>query len=86
MQSISSHEFASLLRHLTVPDNQVRQQAEQQYNVFLKEQSDVATGGLLKVLSDSSIEVHIRQLAAVLLRRCLIDAEESIYFKISNER
>lgn len=86
MQSNQANDFASLLRHLTVPDNQVRQHAEQQYNTLLKEQSDTAAIGLLGVLSNASVEAHIRELSAVLLRRCLIDEEESTYFRLQNDR
>jgi hypothetical protein len=79
-------EFHTLLTHLTVVDNQLRSQAEQGYQTLLKDQGDYAIQGLLAVLSSVQIESHIRQLAAVLLRRSLIDDEESIYFRLMANR
>jgi hypothetical protein len=79
-------EFFVLLSQLTVVDNQLRSQAEQHYQTLLKDQGDQAILGLLAVLCSVQIENHIRQLAAVLLRRCLIDDEESIYFRLAVAR
>ncbi len=79
-------EFYTLLTHFTVVDNQLRSQAEQGYQLLLKDQGDYAIQGLLSVLASIQVESHIRQLAAVLLRRSLIDEEESIYFRLMANR
>lgn len=76
------NEFYNILRNLTVPDNVLRQAVEAQYQSILRETPDVTIVGLLSVLSSSSFEIFIRELAAVLLRRSLIDSEESIYFSL----
>lgn len=79
-------QYLILLQNLTVPDNQIRQNAEQSYNSFLQNQPDFAVFGLLKASGTPDFPVHIRQLSAVLLRRCLVDAEESVYFRLSPQR
>jgi hypothetical protein len=75
--------FQELLQHLISPNNQVRQDAEKYYNQLLLTSSDEAVIGLMQALSDTNFNFHLRQLAAVLLRRCLIDEEESYYFRVS---
>ncbi len=85
MSSSGSHEFFSLLPQFTVIDNQLRYAAETRYSAVLRDQADYAVYGLLQVLAASHAEPHIRQLAAVLLRRSLIDDEESIYFRMSTQ-
>lgn len=77
------HEFFTLLPQFTVIDNQQRYAAETRYAALLRDQADYCVFGLLQVLAGSQVEAHIRQLAAVLLRRTLVDDEESIYFRLS---
>ena len=77
--------FHFLLQQLIVPNNEVRQHAESQYNKCLVELADQTIVHLAQVVGNGNIEPHIRQLAAVLLRRSLVDAEESIYFKLQAE-
>lgn len=64
-------EIVALLQTLTVGDNAVRQAAEHQYDQ-LKKGAETAPNLpliLLQVVNEASVELHIRQLAAVLLRR-----------------
>ena len=82
---MTTHEFFTLLPQFTVVDNQLRYAAETRYSALLRDQADYAVLGLLHVLGSNQIEGHIRQLAAVLLRRSLIDDEESIYFRLSGQ-
>lgn len=74
--------FFDLLQHIISPNNQIRQDAEKYYNQALQSSPDEAIGSLMQVLSNSTGDFHLRQLAAVLLRRCLIDEEESYFFKL----
>jgi len=87
--------FIALLDSLGQSDNNIRQLAEKQYQTILDDAYNTLSptssstslfllSSLLKVLSDSSISLHIRQLSTILLRRILTQEENSIYYKLDN--
>jgi hypothetical protein len=78
----SSERFIQLLQHLVDGNNQIRSEAERYYNNLLQTSCDDAIIGLMQSLSNPVVNIHLRQLAAVLLRRCLVDEEDSYYFKL----
>jgi hypothetical protein len=85
---MSLHEqFVQLLVQLTIADNAARSAAEKQYQGM---KSDPAVLpflplSLLSVLDDDTVLGHIKQLAAVLLRRMLVEEEVSVYRSMNPE-
>lgn len=84
------HEMASnladLLQQLLLPNNIQRHAAEQQFHTLVREQCEATLIALFQVTNNPAVIVSLRKLAAVLLRRNLIDSEESAYFKLSPNR
>ena len=80
-------DFVNFLQQLTVADKSTRQAAEQRYE-FLKagEEAGVLPLLLLEVIGSGTVNMDYRQLAAVLLRRLLVEEENSFYFKMETER
>ncbi len=74
--------LADLLQHFTSPNNDIRHEAEKYYNSLLQTSPDEVVIGLMQIMANEQIPFHIRQLSAILLRRCLIDEEDSYYFKL----
>lgn len=80
-------QFIQLLEQLTIADNTIRSAAEKRYQGM---KSDPALLpflplSLLSVLDDAAVLGHIKQLAAVLLRRSLIEEDVSVYRSMSTE-
>ena len=79
---MSSHQlFVQLLEQLTIADNAIRSASEKHYEVM---KADVSVLpflplSLLEALADTTVAAHVRQLAAVLLRRLLVEQEDSVY-------
>ena len=72
-----------LLSKFTVADNTVRTAAEQQYEALKKgDQCVIIPLSLLQSIGDHALAPHLRQLAAVLLRRMLIEDCDGIYSKM----
>ena len=82
---MADHNFALLLKQLTVADNFSRQSAEAQYSI-LKAEANVIPFSLLSVACDQTIEPHIRQLSAVLVRRLLVEDEESVFHRMNKQK
>jgi hypothetical protein len=79
--------FNEILHSLVVADNAVRGEAEQRYEILTKGDDCVLLPqALLQFISDPLMAFHIRQLAAVLLRRMLIEDYNGIYRKMTLER
>lgn len=74
-------QFVHLLEQLTASDNLLRNSAEKQYEAIKLDPSmlPLLPLSMLAVLGDDAVAAHIKQLAAVLLRRLLIEEEVSIY-------
>lgn len=77
--------FVNLLTQLTVADNASRQSAEAQY-ATLKSDVNSIPFALLACGCDTSVDTHIRQLSIVLLRRLLIEEEESIFNRMNKNK
>lgn len=74
-----------ILSHLIVGDNAVRANAESKYIEF-KQATNIFPFGLLSVASASHVEESLRQLSIVLLRRSIIEEQESLYNKMETAR
>lgn len=74
-------QFVLLLEQLTASDNHLRNTAEKKYESIKLDPSmlPLLPLSMLSVLGDEAVAAHIKQLAAVLLRRLLIEEEVSIY-------
>jgi hypothetical protein len=81
---MSDPNFVLLLKQLTVPENLVRQAAETQYGT-LKSDANSIPFSLLAVTCDSSVETYVRQLSSVLLRRMLVEDENSIFDAMNHQ-
>ena len=80
-------QFVQLLLQLTVVDNALRSAAEKQYQ-GMKSDATVLPFlplSLLCVLDDDTVLGHVKQLAAVLLRRLLIEEEVSVYRSMDSQ-
>jgi len=78
--------LVEVLNKLLLPDNVVRRNAEDSFNEMMKVNSEGTIITLFQVMIDSNVSPHIRKLSAVLLRRTLVDTEESAYFKLSQQK
>lgn len=78
----SPPSLLDLLQHVISPNNNIRHEAENYYTSLLQSSPDEVIIGLLQILANDQIVFHTRQLAAILLRRSLIDEEDSYYFKL----
>lgn len=93
-------QFANLLETLTVPNNVIRQAGEKQYTLLKENDGGLLSFLLLSVkqrmyasLYSSKLQVvrldryepNIRRLAAVLLRRIVIQDENSVYDQIDEQ-
>ena len=79
---MSSHQqFVQLLEQLTIADNAARSASEKRYEGMKADASILPFLPLylLEALGDASVAGHVRQLAAVLLRRLLVEQEDSVY-------
>ena len=79
---MSSHQqFIQLLEQLTIADNAVRSASEKRYEGMKADASVLPFLPLylLEALGDATVAGHVRQLAAVLLRRLLVEQEDSVY-------
>ena len=76
--------FIELLEKLVVADNSLRANAESEYKKMQSEGGDHVPLALFQVIKTVNIADHLRQLAAVLLRRLLIeDNDGSVYSEMS---
>lgn len=76
--------FIQLLEKLVVSDNVIRSNAENDYRNMQLEGGDNLSLALLYVIQNSGVPDHLRQLAAVLLRRYLIEENDgSVYQEMS---
>ena len=75
--------FIALLEGLSSPDGTLRVSAEQHYEALKKESGDRLPMFLIETIPKFEIQVHLRKLSAVLLRRILIEQEESVYRSMS---
>lgn len=86
---MSSHQqFVQLLEQLTVGDNAIRSASEKHYE-SMKADAVVLPFlplSLLEALADDTVAGHVRQLAAVLLRRLLVEQEDSVYRAMDIEK
>lgn len=82
-------EFIQILSNLSSSDNPIRLSAEERYQSLQREGGDVLALLLLNTLSSSSISPpipdYIRKLSVILLRRLLIEQEESLYHHLSSQ-
>lgn len=83
-------EFIQFLEDLASSDNERRQIAEEKYLSLQNDSSDDLPLLLLNSMSNAllttfniSINVYTRKLAAVLLRRLLIEKDESFYLTMT---
>jgi hypothetical protein len=76
-----NQQFLQLLEQLTVSDNSIRCASEKQYELMKADSSILPflPLSMLSALSDELVASHVRQLAAVLLRRLLVEQEVSVY-------
>lgn len=65
-------EFVVFLGQLSLADNVIRKAAEERYESLCSGNGDELPHMLLGVISDTSVVDTVRRLAAVLLRRFLI--------------
>jgi hypothetical protein len=74
-------QIVHLLEQLSVSDNVARSAAEKQYEAMKADPSILPylPLSILAALSDETAAAHTRQLAAVLLRRMLLEQEVSVY-------
>ena len=74
-------QFVQLLEQLTVSDNGPRCAAEKQYEAMKSEPSVLPfiPLSMLTVLDDDTVAGHIKKLAAILLRRLIVEEEVSVY-------
>eukprot|EP01038_Epipyxis_sp_PR26KG_P006698 gene6698-9187_t len=77
--------FTSLLFNLTIFDNELRKSSEIQYDQIKESNPSSLLLSLLLAASDSSVPIHLRQLATVLLRRSIIVEKESLFQNLSSE-
>lgn len=77
-------QFVQLLEQLTISDNSARSNAEKQYDTMKGDMSILPhlPISMLTTLADDSVPNHIRQLAAVLLRRLLVEDDPSVYISM----
>ena len=76
-------DFSSFLENLTTPNNAVRAAAETEYDRLKGDRSSGLPFLLLSCLQNGSTKSNIRVLSAVLLRRVLIQDEDSGYHKMN---
>lgn len=76
-------DFSSFLENLTTPNNAVRAAAESEYDRLKGDPSSRLPFLLLNCLQNASTKINIRVLSAVLLRRLLIQDEDSGYHKMA---
>lgn len=69
--------------NILLPDNEMRKQAEESFN-NIKQHPDYCVKALLQVLRTSQ-HSELRGLATVLLRKCIVNSEHSLYPKLSAE-
>jgi len=74
---LSLDEFATLLEQLALADNTIRKSAEVSYDALIKNNSDELPHLLLAVLSGGQFAEGTRRLAAVLLRRFLVNQNKA---------
>lgn len=86
INQIELQEFVTLLENLTVINNNLRSSAERQYEMMKITPESFLPLKLLSVVVESSVSNNIRRLSAVLLRRIMIDDENSIYNQLDQER
>ena len=70
---MSKNEMISILSTLISPDNTKRQQAESIYNSYVNLHHHEVIDELLAVLGDHTVDVHVRSLSGVLIRRLVCD-------------
>jgi hypothetical protein len=80
--------ITEILQTLVVGDNVLRGQAEQRYEALKRSSNCIMLPpALLHTIGDVTKPIHIRQLAAVLLRRMLVeDCNDGPYKNMSVER
>ena len=80
-------QFLQLLEQLTVSDNAPRCAAEKQYEAMKSEPSVLPfiPLSMLTVLDDDTVAGHIKKLAAILLRRLVVEEEVSVYRSMDTE-
>ena len=80
-------QFLQLLEQLTVSDNVPRCAAEKQYEAMKSEPSVLPfiPLSMLKVLDDDTTAGHIKKLAAILLRRLVVEEQVSVYRSMDAE-
>ena len=76
-------EFIHLLHSLSSADNNVRSAAENTYNMMKQQSGDDLPINLLNVLPHADVPIHIRKLAAVLLRGVMVEQELSSFQSMS---
>ena len=79
---MSNTDFTDILVKLTVGDNSIRAAAEQHYDALKRTEGNIVVLSLLQTISDAAVPLHIRELAAVLLRRLLIENSDGIFRKM----
>jgi hypothetical protein len=75
--------IGELLHQLLQPDNAVRQAAEALFYRLIRDDCEPTIITLFQVVTSDQVDLGVRKLSAVLLRRNLVDNEESVYFKLS---
>lgn len=78
--------LSEVLNKLLLPDNAVRHDAEQIFHGMMKESCEQTVIALFQIMANGQVHPAIRKLSAVLLRRNLVDTEDSVYFKLSQSR
>ena len=74
-------QFLQLLEQLTVSDNVPRSAAEKQYEAMKSEPSllPFIPLSMITVFDDDSVPEYIKKLAAILMRRLVVEEEVSVY-------
>jgi hypothetical protein len=78
--------FCSLLQQLSVPDNAVRNAAEQQYNALLANNPIDCLMWMLEIYNQPDVPSYLKQLSIVLFRRLTITPETSLLPSLNRDK